>query len=133
MTQQKHTPTASDPICRSCATQEHGSIVPEGCTCTALVASPAATPGPWKATTNAYGCHFVQRWEPGEAHQLICGGNSRDTLTEANAHLIAAAPNLLAALNTLVAAMGCHDSTPEEFNALTEARAAVAAAEGSRP
>ena len=51
------------------------------------------TKGPWKATTNAYGCHFVQRWEAGREHELICGGNSHDTLTEANARLIAAAPD----------------------------------------
>lgn len=40
---------------------------------------------------------------------------------------------LLAALNTLVAAMAIHDGTPEEFNALAEARAALAKAEGTRP
>lgn len=53
------------------------------------------TAGPWRATTNGYGCHFVQAGETG----LICGGNNHDTLTEANADLISAAPDMLDALN----------------------------------
>lgn len=56
------------------------------------------TAGPWQATENAYGCQFVQRWEAGEAHDLICGGNSHDTLTKGNARLIAAAPEMLEAV-----------------------------------
>lgn len=51
--------------------------------------------------------------------------------TEGDRHLIAAAPDLLAALTTMVAAMAIHNNTPEEFNALVEARAAIAKAEDS--
>ncbi len=59
------------------------------------------TPGEWKATTNAYGCNFVQRWEAGEAHGLICGGNSHDILNQSNARAIAAVPRMIAALTAL--------------------------------
>jgi hypothetical protein len=50
--------------------------------------------------------------------------------TEANARLIAAAPYLLSALQSLHAAMACYDSTPEEFLALASARKAIDEATG---
>lgn len=91
------------------------------------------TPGPWQATTNAYGCNFVQRWEAGEPHDLICGGNSHDTLTEANAKLIASAPELLEAAREVAAWYGPFNPTkhPPEINgAWLRLAAAIEKAEG---
>lgn len=62
------------------------------------------TPGPWEVSGNAYGTVFVHGGETmvssvGTQHKaLVAGGNSHDTLTLANARLIAAAPDLLEAL-----------------------------------
>lgn len=57
----------------------------------------AFTPGPWTARANAYGCWFVY----GDGINLICGGNSHDTLTEHNAYMAAAAPELYEALRSV--------------------------------
>jgi hypothetical protein len=105
------------------------------------------TPGPWAAKANAYGCWFVYG---GGAipSPLVCGGNSHDTLTEANARLIAAAPAMHTALTRLerayaallhtgyerILALGGDCDTPEIMergdSALIEARAALSLAEG---
>jgi hypothetical protein len=56
------------------------------------------TPTPWFATENAYGCAFVHGGPELESfgtkyRALICGGNSHDTLTTANAAFIVKAVN----------------------------------------
>jgi hypothetical protein len=63
------------------------------------------TPTPWFATENAYGCAFVHGGPELESfgtkyRALICGGNSHDTLTTANAAFIVKAVNSHEALVT---------------------------------
>lgn len=65
------------------------------------------TPGPWRAECLSWGCisPFEHTWEvtqerhPGEWYDLA------ETLTEADAKLMAAAPDLLEALTGIVAAI----------------------------
>jgi hypothetical protein len=52
---------------------------------------------------------------------------------EANARLIAAAPALLAALETLLAEVRASEAYTEDFEPVAEARAAIAAAKGAHP
>lgn len=109
------------------------------------------TPGPWSATQNAYSVWFVNG---GEEHDngrvkyrdLVCGGNNHDTLTEANARLIAAAPDLLEALvgwqklhDDMIAAGGSQLELPEhligdfalvQMRLMDATRAAIAKARG---
>lgn len=64
------------------------------------------TPGPWTARTNSFGTQFIygpdstKKISPMgvEYNALICGGDHPGTLTEANARLIAVAPEMLAEL-----------------------------------
>lgn len=96
------------------------------------------TPGPWLVSGNAYGTVFVHGGEimtssVGTKHQrLIAGGNSHDTLTLENAHLIAAAPDLLEVARDL-ASMKCETIGVEDLEAgccrTCRARAAIAKAE----
>lgn len=88
------------------------------------------TPGPWTYSENAYGAVFVHGGETltssvgTEYKELVAGGNNHNTLTIANARLIAAAPDLLAALKQIVFDW---DGEPED---MIEASAAIAKAEG---
>lgn len=74
------------------------------------------TPGPWCISENAYGKVFIHGGKAlttsvgTEYRELIAGGNSHDTLTLPNARLIAAAPDLLEALQDLLEAY----SKPDE-------------------
>jgi hypothetical protein len=102
----------------------------------------AHTPGPWRACV----------WDPMERPHVhadlpgerVCNFRRDLPLTAADAHLIAAAPDLLAALRRLVAVTEqyhsedpdcsvCHGWRPDEHAEdcdLTIARAAIAKAEG---
>ena len=51
-------------------------------------------------------------------------------IMDANGYLIAAAPDLLAELESLVAVIACHDKTLEETLALEAAKKAIAKARG---
>jgi hypothetical protein len=100
------------------------------------------TPGPWKATPNGYGVWFVHSGpdlfhDPTgtEYRDLICGGNNHNTLTNANARLIAAAPELYEALHDLLcnldAASLIHD--PEGKTLRERAAVVLAKARGLPP
>jgi len=110
------------------------------------------TPGLWSVSENAYGSVFVHGGEPlmtsvGTAYRtLIAGGNRHDTLTMANARLIAAAPDLLETIKGLereVSAIGMfafdvkHLLGEELWNrllkSLGDARNAISKAEPHNP
>ena len=82
------------------------------------------TPGPWRHVRNAKGELFI----------LAFGGQTELPETEANARLIAAAPDLLAALQTVIESAddtGCSsDLTVVESAAVDQARTAIAKATG---
>ena len=90
---------------------------------TKKTAAPSHTPGPWKSATG---------WVMSKDNGVICGdfpGIYRDNgQAEANMNLIAAAPDLLAALKELL-----HEDNQGggvDLDALDRARAAIAKAEG---
>jgi hypothetical protein len=99
------------------------------------------TPGPWRATPNGYGRWFVHGGPDlisdgtGTSYQaLVCGGNNHDTLTEANARLIAAAPELYEVLADIMenpifqTAIGGNPNMVEDL--MARASAALAKARG---
>lgn len=91
------------------------------------------TPGPWEIDGE-----YVQ--QAGQASVAVCdvmvmdeGGDKgwyRGSVTQANARLIAAAPELLGALEGLLAVSV--DTTPEELLAMMAARDAIAKAKGAQ-
>jgi hypothetical protein len=91
------------------------------------------TPGPW--INDAPGC-VAKHWpEGGKATVCICPAGAEG---EANARLIAAAPDLLAELRNMVAVADFYMKSlgvlPEDKTvALAAARAAIARAEGREP
>jgi len=85
------------------------------------------TPGPWERQGIAIGS------ETGSAFDAICYLDilSRDReQREANARLIAAAPDLLAALEGMLARYASHESGQNDQNEPAAARAAIAKATG---
>jgi hypothetical protein len=102
------------------------------------------TPGPWFAVKNTRYWDIVLKNEPhqvGLASVIVTPRSDRyqddDIEIEANARLIAAAPDLLAALeNTLQFAEACHRMTEDKYmriaigNDIMKARAAIAKATG---
>lgn len=90
------------------------------------------TPGPWQAIefSSPRGSYYVVNENNGD---LIFGAGR--SICEANAHLIAAAPELLDALRDTVQALKGYvedDGGPEwVYKALDEAKAAIAKAEGA--
>ena len=101
------------------------------------MATAAHTPGPWRAQESKSGaCVMIfgpGEWKLAEAHSYQAqyedeGAPTKDT-REANARLIAAAPDLLAALQAL---LGSFESEAGIIGKATvdRARAAIAAATG---
>lgn len=85
------------------------------------------TPAPW----HVYGYEIGTA--PDETIAVVCAlsGNDGDSEEDANARLIAAAPELLAALETLLWQVERTDDLPEEVEEmLSDARAAIAKAKG---
>jgi len=71
----------------------------------------AHTPGPWEVHWGEYYPEVRKRFRP-DHHSIVCGtvhgymySENREAEQRANARLIAAAPDLLEALNNLIAAM----------------------------
>jgi hypothetical protein len=94
------------------------------------------TPGPWKTVARNYpiadtgdydGCWEVLTGDPKKPIVQIWGDSDED---EANARLIAAAPDLLEALRRLLDSGDVRDAA--EKGALAAARAAIAKAEGQQ-
>lgn len=95
------------------------------------------TPGPWRAVIDSDFTPGIDADDIGESIVVIGPNNLSTDLgiwgrcreeAEANAHLIAAAPDLLAALQTLVEQAERHDAVGLYWD---QARAAIAKAEGS--
>lgn len=86
------------------------------------------TPGPWEAEAeNIYigPDRVYQQWGVIASNTGICTTGSRD-VSEANARLIAAAPELLEALKRAVA----HNESPNDYDWIGAAVLAIAKAEG---
>ena len=88
------------------------------------------TPGPWVPEDGGGKGSWIKSEVNGEWAALACG--SDDLTAEANADLIAAAPDLLKALKYIVAE--CDEDMDDDYNPhaapLANARAAIAKAEG---
>lgn len=94
------------------------------------------TPGPWKAYDATAGTHIVAENEEGDArvaYVKVCLADFSPKAQQANARLIAAAPELLAALEALVgeADLGEVDLDDGDRTKLDNARAAIAKAKGA--
>ena len=95
------------------------------------------TPGPWEAVIQP-GCHAViASLSGGQKAVAIIGNNTPDDGNEpmrfANARLIAGAPDLLAALQRIVAVLDKQVASPhlaERASPLAQAKAAIAKATG---
>lgn len=96
------------------------------------------TPGPWTVGPKPY--YHCRIYASSENHAIArtygpeLNGIGVCSLTgpqnEADARLIAAAPDLLESLRGLYAAMACYEKTPEETLALDYASEAIAKATG---
>ena len=97
------------------------------------------TPGPWEAVIQP-GCHAViASLSGGPKAVAIIGNNTPDDGNEpmrfANARLIAGAPDLLAALQRIVAVLDKQVASPhlaERASPLAQAKAAIAKATGEQ-
>ena len=97
------------------------------------------TPGPWEAAIQP-GCHAViASLSGGQKAVAIIGNNTPDDGNEpmrfANARLIAGAPDLLAALQRIVAVLDKQVASPhlaERASPLAQAKAAIAKATGEQ-
>jgi len=87
------------------------------------------TPGPWAVSAGSYGPEMQINGADGFGVAL-CADGVGDGVMERNARLIAAAPDLLAALQSIVASAdaNCGDSLA---NAIDTARAAIEKAGGA--
>ena len=86
------------------------------------------TPGPWVQFIYDGLLSILPAGRPGEVAQVWVEDGLPNA--EANARLIAAAPELYAALSDLVYAIACNELMPESVSYLREARAALAKARG---
>ncbi len=92
------------------------------------------TPGPWTANkTDPVGEWCIHA--KGIPWQLayLADSTKIDWPLEANARLIAAAPEMFAASESLIASLDPSRLNPEQFNAWCELRNALAKAEGTQP
>ena len=84
------------------------------------------TPGPWEVFASHAGLYVIDSAEQGAICKLEWCLEA-----EANARLIASAPEMLAVLKRLCSKFGvCYDGTPFDWKEWREARAAIAKAEG---
>jgi len=81
------------------------------------------TPGPWQVD-EAWNDYYIV-YEKGNIAELVSPTDMNDAEFIANVHLMAAAPELLAALKVLVNELGYM-----EYAEFDDARAAIAKAEG---
>jgi hypothetical protein len=87
----------------------------------------AHTPGPWTKSEGSSVAALNFRGDPGRTRKIADVYAGGGTLAErhANAHLVAAAPELLEALRTMLAY-----ATTADSQAVAKAKAAIAKAEG---
>jgi hypothetical protein len=90
------------------------------------------TPGPWRHEQGAFGLYISALWQDDVRKRIRVAdmpAEEMDPETEANARLIAAAPELLEALRRFANAME-QRSYPELQGVASDAFAAIAKAEG---
>lgn len=91
------------------------------------------TPGPWGVTTRQGSWDWVvfSETDPNiEVCQPFHDGTEENEIGEANARLIAAAPDMLAVLNACRIMLKNRDQRPEEMKLLDAIKAVIAKAEG---
>lgn len=86
------------------------------------------TPGPWETERGGFRGAWVRGTQTKEWAALACGDT--DESAAANAHLIAAAPDMLAALKAIVEFYGWDANDDGEYVPCRMAHAAIAKAEG---
>ena len=82
------------------------------------------TSGPWEVK-DQWGYIKIHSEDEG-----VCAVHGLGVNSQANAHLIAAAPDLLAALENLVTAVNLFAHNPDGWDELKQAQAAIAKAKG---
>lgn len=104
-----------------------------------LLAKPGHTPAPWKKFWNGHYWEITAQPNPDREHSVYSPSVClvfKSSSNEANADLIAAAPQLLAACETcdaMMTAIECGHQKPIGFgNAIDAARAAISAARGEK-
>lgn len=89
------------------------------------------TPGPWRPVIIIDYRHAIRVVnDEGEVARVVCGGDVSREEAEANARLIAAAPDLLATLEALLPAVGEFPRDPYTLGLVEDARAAIRKARG---
>lgn len=91
------------------------------------------TPGPWFVVQNGHYCDIntgPEIWDPSIAETCASKHGWGADVESANAHLIAAAPDLFKALETLVKQADAHNIEGAFWD---DARAAIAKAKGGQP
>lgn len=91
---------------------------------------PAHTPGPWVAYDRGIGWEVQHNHPSGEERPV--NDEFRDTFTEADAHLIAAAPELLDACKFAFAAMNSESGRERAKNVLVAAIAKATTSSGDQ-
>ncbi|MCG7598834.1 hypothetical protein MHM84_03485 [Halomonas sp. McH1-25] len=91
------------------------------------------TPAPWQAATDMPGAWVIWRGVPAEAvlAELYSDDMGYEHNAEANAHLMAAAPDMAAAIQLFIDSLEGRDVHPEE--AIGALRASLAKARGEQP
>lgn len=92
-------------------------------------AQPQHTPGPWRVRGKTFNLQIAIVGPSGELSDSIAYAWGQNDEAEANARLIAAAPELLEALESAVGAMQVLGHPPK-YGALAKAQAALAKARG---
>lgn len=86
------------------------------------------TPGPWEATEGSYGNYIRVKAERGTVARIPWGREDTE-YDNADAHLIAAAPELCSALETAIGFIACGDES-DGARVLSKAMAAIKKARG---
>jgi hypothetical protein len=88
------------------------------------------TPGPWEVSKLGNGLYILGDRRPGSAQVVATVGGSSQANLEANARLVAAAPELLAQLKALIKADVGGEAGPDYYRLVSEAVGLLARVEG---